>query len=135
MRDGTLEGCRNQAPSLSGESLSPGSEKLGLDSGPGLFALQTGESVVSSWGFALAGEMEISPSTQFPCTNDADWSETALAPGWKVWHPQDPLVLPPFCRCPGSWVLISADAPRLKTHIWHPVGKHSTKKREIKAFV
>lgn len=84
-------------------------------------------SLVSSLGATLTGEVEISPSTRFPCTNHAGSSEMALAPGWKVWHPQDPLVLPPFCRCPGSWVPISADAPRLKTHIWHPVAKHSTK--------
>ncbi|KAF6114721.1 hypothetical protein HJG60_010655 [Phyllostomus discolor] len=127
MRDGTREGCRNNAHFLSTETFSPESEELGLGSGPGFFALQAGQHSRLPGG----------------CTNPQKWKfrpvhspfyQSGWAPGWKIWYPPDPLVLPSFCHCPGSWVLIPADASGMKTHIRHPVAEHSTKPGEIKSI-
>lgn len=128
MSEGIFEGYRKQAPSLSGESPSlQGPRSWDLTLGQVSLPYRLGSPVSSlPGGYAnwTSGDFTQNIVSLY---NHAGLSEMALAPGWKVWHPQDPLVLPPFCSCPGSWVLISADAPCLKTHIWHPLAKHSTK--------
>lgn len=98
------QGCRNQAPSLSGESPSlQGLRSRDLTLGQVSLPYRLGSLVSSPPGDYA--NWRSGDFTQYIVSlyNHAGSSEMALAPGWKVWHPQDPLVLPPSCRCPGSW--------------------------------
>lgn len=130
MRDGTPRavGIRHTS-SLLRPSL-PGRRSWDLALGQVSLPCRLGKE--TSWGstpqrLCSPPEVDISPV-------HSPFYHPGWAPGWKTWYPPDPLVLPPSCHCPGSWVLIPADASGLKTHIRHLVAEHSTKPGEIKSI-